>query len=80
MSIDPKIAEKAAQKQIEQQAFERLNKADAVGARGRALLIVCSGRFSQLSAVIHGIGLRMQIRPWSSKAPFAPAACFTALR
>ena len=33
MSIDPKIAEKAAQKQIEQQAFERLNKADAVGAR-----------------------------------------------
>ena len=25
MSIDPKIAEKAAQKQIEQQAFERLN-------------------------------------------------------
>lgn len=38
MSIDPKIAEKAAQKQIEQQAFERLNKADAVGARGKGFV------------------------------------------
>lgn len=38
MSSEPKIAEQAAQKQIEQQAFERLSKADAVGARGKGFI------------------------------------------
>lgn len=38
MSNEPKVTEKAAQKQIEQQAFERLSKADAVGARGRGFI------------------------------------------
>lgn len=38
MSHEPNATEKAAEKQIEQQAFEHLSKADAVGARGRGFI------------------------------------------
>jgi len=38
MSTQPKSADKAAQKQLEQQAFERLSMADSVGVRGKRLI------------------------------------------
>ncbi|WP_372966383.1 HlyD family type I secretion periplasmic adaptor subunit [Marinobacter sp.] len=38
MSNEPKVAEQAAQRQLEQQAFERLRMADAVGARGKRFI------------------------------------------
>lgn len=38
MSTEPNLTDKASQKQLEQQAFERLQMGDAVGARGRGFV------------------------------------------